>query len=380
MTTQLPFTRIAHHPTKPELVLANGNHFLVLNSKTGELIKSYPKEESTLDNVTDYYRCIAFNKDGSLLATSGENKEICVWNTSDWSLNSTRPAYKRINALQFNNDSTQIVVADKFGDVYCHPIKETVKEDKKDDEKLKPIVGHVSMVTDMLLTPDEKYVVTSDRDEHIRVSRFPNGYNIESFCLGHTDVITSIKLLPWKTDVLVSAGGDGTVRLWDYLKGSCLQTIDLKEQIEDHKPPAADANSEDAIINTLSFDPASQKLAVAFAKSPAILILDYNQETNTLEYKQTLVVSSPILDISFDLHSQLWIALDSQDQRVTLATLDDQNQLTESKDNDILKQINATEVCQANKIFDLYTIFGLRKFLDLENQNEEPNNKKRKTE
>lgn len=59
----------------------------------------------------------------------------------------------------------------------------------KDDEakKLKPIVGHVSMVTDMVLSADDKYVITADRDEHIRVSRFPNGYNIESFCLGHTE-------------------------------------------------------------------------------------------------------------------------------------------------------------------------------------------------
>jgi hypothetical protein len=28
------------------------------------------------------------------------------------------PAYKRINAVKFNSDSTQVVGADKFGDVY----------------------------------------------------------------------------------------------------------------------------------------------------------------------------------------------------------------------------------------------------------------------
>lgn len=43
------------------------------------------------------------------------------------------------------------------------------------------------MVTDMVLSADNKYVITADRDEHVRVSRFPNGYNIESFCLGHTE-------------------------------------------------------------------------------------------------------------------------------------------------------------------------------------------------
>lgn len=29
-----------------------------------------------------------------------------------------RPAYKRINAVHFDKDSTHIVAADKFGDVY----------------------------------------------------------------------------------------------------------------------------------------------------------------------------------------------------------------------------------------------------------------------
>ena len=37
----------------------------------------------------------------------------------------------------------------------------------------------------MLFSGDGKYVITGDRDEHIRVSRFPMGYVIERYCLGH---------------------------------------------------------------------------------------------------------------------------------------------------------------------------------------------------
>jgi tRNA (guanine-N(7)-)-methyltransferase subunit TRM82 len=47
------------------------------------------------------------------------------------------------------------------------------------------ILGHASPLTTFLLTSDEKYIVTADRDEHIRVSWYPNGYNIEMYCLGH---------------------------------------------------------------------------------------------------------------------------------------------------------------------------------------------------
>lgn len=53
------------------------------------------------------------------------------------------------------------------------------------------VLGHTSLLTSFLLTPDGKYIVTADRDEHIRVSWFPQGFCIESFCLGHTQWVES---------------------------------------------------------------------------------------------------------------------------------------------------------------------------------------------
>lgn len=47
------------------------------------------------------------------------------------------------------------------------------------------ILGHTSLLTTFLLSPDETHIITADRDEHIRVSWFPQGHTIESFCLGH---------------------------------------------------------------------------------------------------------------------------------------------------------------------------------------------------
>jgi tRNA (guanine-N(7)-)-methyltransferase subunit TRM82 len=49
------------------------------------------------------------------------------------------------------------------------------------------ILGHTSLLTSFILSEDEKYIITSDRDEHIRVSWYPQGYNIEAFCLGHRE-------------------------------------------------------------------------------------------------------------------------------------------------------------------------------------------------
>jgi tRNA (guanine-N(7)-)-methyltransferase subunit TRM82 len=47
------------------------------------------------------------------------------------------------------------------------------------------ILGHASLLTSFVLTEDERYIISADRDEHIRVSWYPQGYVIEMFCLGH---------------------------------------------------------------------------------------------------------------------------------------------------------------------------------------------------
>jgi tRNA (guanine-N(7)-)-methyltransferase subunit TRM82 len=49
----------------------------------------------------------------------------------------------------------------------------------------KLILGHVSVLTTFLLSQEEDYIITADRDEHIRVSWYPQGFVIEMYCLGH---------------------------------------------------------------------------------------------------------------------------------------------------------------------------------------------------
>jgi tRNA (guanine-N(7)-)-methyltransferase subunit TRM82 len=40
-----------------------------------------------------------------------------------------------------------------------------------------------------MLSHDKKYLITSDRDEKIRVTSYPDTYNIQAFCLGHTKYV-----------------------------------------------------------------------------------------------------------------------------------------------------------------------------------------------
>jgi len=93
------------------------------------------------------------------------------------------------------------------------------------------LLGHVSLLTDLNISFDGRFLATCDRDEKIRISHFPNAYNIRTFLLGHTSFVTSVLFLPNSSDLILSTGGDSTVRLWNISSGKQLDSLQLDDGI-----------------------------------------------------------------------------------------------------------------------------------------------------
>ena len=74
------------------------------------------------------------------------------------------------------------MIGDKTGDVYQMKLVGNFLENE-----IKPLMGSLSMLTDITLDSNEKHIITSDRDEKIRISCFPNSHNINSYLLGHKE-------------------------------------------------------------------------------------------------------------------------------------------------------------------------------------------------
>ena len=110
---------------------------------------------------------------------------------------------------------------DKSGDVYRF---------SKYEEEGKCILGHLSMLLDLKLTEDANFLITCDRDEKIRVSHYPNAYNIHNYCLGHTDFVSCLEIpYEFSGKYLISGSGDSTIRIWDYLKGKELNRVNCTQ-------------------------------------------------------------------------------------------------------------------------------------------------------
>ena len=202
--------------------------------------------------------------------------------------------------MTLTSDESTILCADKFGDVYSLPLfqsneNEKISQDATDSvpsdltaeakttsvvpsassltvhtkrnqralqdqqksvktvsEKSFPgfnhqlLLGHVSLLTDLVhvtLHPGQSgsralrsYILTSDRDEHIRVSRgLPQAHIIHGYCLEHTEFVSKLCVPCFNPRMLISGGGDDYLLVWDWLNGRVQQRLDIKHLIDAHR-------------------------------------------------------------------------------------------------------------------------------------------------
>lgn len=103
------------------------------------------------------------------------------------------------------------------------------------------LLGHVSMLTNVTLGESDgrKYLLTADRDEHIRVSRFiPQTHVIHGYCLGHNQFIGDMVIPTARKDILISGGGDENLFVWDWVNGKYLSKADVLASAKTIAPDA----------------------------------------------------------------------------------------------------------------------------------------------
>eukprot|EP01031_Cornospumella_fuschlensis_P032134 gene32134-38868_t len=149
-----------------------------------------------------------------------DNKAVAVWDITTGQLLGSKLLKKRAVSLicgsvLVNGSNNEVAItADKAGDIIAH------RSPSLDKEVL--LGGHTaSTITDIAISQDQSLILTSDRDEKIRISSFPAVETIQSYCLGHSSVVSSVSTLALEDkQVIVSSGWDHNVHVWKYSPGT----------------------------------------------------------------------------------------------------------------------------------------------------------------
>lgn len=191
---------------------------------------------------------------------------------------------KRLCAIALTRNQSTILAGDKFGDVYALPLllsseprappqakpqlgipkpfkpsaSELTVHTKGNREALRQqqlrkvsapkkqepsfehqiILGHVSTLTDLVVGIDasigsREYILTADRDEHIRVSRgIPQAHVISNYCLGHTEFVSRLCMVSERPQFLITGGGEPSLRIYDWLKGTIVAEANLEKDLK----------------------------------------------------------------------------------------------------------------------------------------------------
>ncbi|ELP92079.1 hypothetical protein EIN_379560 [Entamoeba invadens IP1] len=151
--------------------------------------------------------------------TVGDDKKINVFDEG----------FRKIREIMLTKKLTSIIadenvflVSDKFGDVFKFTEEDIPKvEEQKDEKKEKEnkecatkniVITHFSVINEISFTKKKNAIVSCDRDEKVRVTRYPRTDIIQSFCYGFVELVTSAKTEEIDgRGVVVCGGCDGKV-------------------------------------------------------------------------------------------------------------------------------------------------------------------------
>ncbi|KAI1612624.1 hypothetical protein EDD37DRAFT_625328 [Exophiala viscosa] len=350
---------------------------IISERKKGERRK--PKVESSkLPNIT---HIIATSDAARAITVTAEDKCINVFSVSSagiLTLQSQRSMPKRLCAIVLTPDEKNLLVGDKFGDVYIlplHPSKDwtpskvgkadeglkqtftpsateltvhtkgnlealrqqreqKMTQTKKEGPKfeLKMLLGHVSLLTDVAVNEVQdglkrkQYILTADRDEHIRVSRgITQAHVIEGYCLGHREFVTKLCIPPWDSEILVAGSGEPSLSAYHWRTGRLLDkeifkgavgmdistVLDKEERTEDR---LAVSNIWPVHFTVSGNSPYARQpprlLLVALEGLPMLLSYSLTDQ-GELQHHQTLQLGGNALDVT--IGPALWEAVVSID-------------------------------------------------------------------
>jgi WD40 repeat protein len=198
---------------KPQILASVGpDRQLTLRNPRGDRLPTQPPQKHQSSIFT-----VAFNRDGSRLATGDKKSQIWLWQSRGTSVEALAGPLKGhknwLYSLTFASDNT-VISTDFDGNIGLW--------NHNSHQLLKPIwQGHKAPINKVSASSDGIFFATASADKTIKFWDF-QGKNLNTLS-GHNDSVMDVKFSPTQP-ILASSSDDGTIRLWK-IDGKAIMTL-----------------------------------------------------------------------------------------------------------------------------------------------------------
>jgi WD40 repeat protein len=159
---------------------------------------------------------VAFNPDGTLVATTSSDRTARLWDPASGNEITTLTGHvDRVNGVAFNPDGTLVATASRDGTAKLW--------DPANGDEIRTLSGHDSEVVGVAFNPDGTLVATTSSDRTARLWDPASGNEITTLT-GHNSIVVGVAFNPDGT-LVATASRDGTAKLWDPANGEEITTL-----------------------------------------------------------------------------------------------------------------------------------------------------------
>ncbi|MBI5932002.1 MAG: serine/threonine protein kinase [Chloroflexi bacterium] len=221
-----------------DAVWSPDSQFLALARPDGvHIVALADLDDRVLRGHTDDVVTVAFNPDGSKIASGGDDNTVRIWETRTGSELSVLQGHtNNVHSVAFSPDGTQLVSGGADGKIWLWNVA---------DGSGVLLGGHSRSVEEVAFSPDGKLVASAGSDFMVRVWDVQTRTMLTELA-GHTDLVFTVAFNPTGTR-LASGSADRTLRIWDIQNSDTLDIL---------QPPGS-------WITNIKYSPDGSLLAIA---------------------------------------------------------------------------------------------------------------------